>query len=115
MRKTHREKPNVTVEQLVAGKIKSHGFTREQACEYIDDIAAFWETHQTEHLVSYDAFTSASKTVYDESMDIQFIIQSKHGKDTFSWNTNEQEILFRRGTMFEITKISGDTIFLEEV
>ena len=33
--KLDREEPNVTFEQLVAEKMKSHGFTREQACEYI--------------------------------------------------------------------------------
>lgn len=88
---------------------------RSISSEYIGDVAAFWKMHKVGDVVLYDAFTSTSKVIYDKSMDIQFVIQSKHGKDISLWNTNEQEILFRRGTMFEITKISGNTIFLEEV
>ena len=55
------------------------------------------------------------KEVYDESMKYQFIIKSKRGKDISWYNTNEQEILFRRGSCFVVTDRKGNTIYMEEV
>lgn len=65
--------------------------------------------------VIYPAFTSASKSVYDETMPIQLIIISKRGKSISDINKLEEEVLFRRETEFLITKIDGETFYLEEV
>ena len=60
------------------------------------------------------AYTSTGKSVYDESMGIQMVIDVKHGKDISRWNANEQEVLLRRGTWLIPTSIDGNTIYLEE-
>ena len=81
----------------------------------LDDIEAFYQQHQMGDTVIYPAFTSASKSVYDETMPIQLIIISKRGKSISDINKLEEEVLFRRETEFLITKIDGETFYLEEV
>ena len=64
----------------------------------------------------YHAYTSASSDEpYDPSMEYQFIIRSKHGRDMRKYNPLEREIIFRRGTRFLIKKREGNTIYLEEM
>ena len=58
---------------------------------------------------------SSSTEVYDPTADIQMIIQSKRGRDMRKYNPMEQEILFRRGTMFFVEKLEGNTLWLIEV
>ena len=82
---------------------------------YIDDMDAFNNEHQVGRVVFSGAYTSTSKSVYDETMDIQYVIQTKHGKDISTWNSNEQEVLHRRGTAFIVTKRDGNTIYMEEL
>ena len=48
---------------------------------YIEDLDVLNTIHKSENIVQYSAFTSTSKSVYDETMDIQLVITSKHGKD----------------------------------
>ena len=67
----------------------------------------FWKLHQPGNTVGYKAFTSSSLEVYDESMDIQCVINSKTGRDITSFNENEKEILFVRDSLFRIKKIDG--------
>lgn len=88
---------------------------RSISSEYIEDLEAFYADHSVGNTVSYKAFTSASKEVYDETMDIQFVIKSKRGKDISKWNPNESEILFKRGTFFGIVERKGNTIYMEEL
>ena len=75
----------------------------------------FWKLHQPGAIVGYKAFASSSLEVYDESMDIQCVINSKNGRDITAFNENEKEILFARNSEFIITEINGKTIFMEEV
>ena len=88
---------------------------RSISSEYIDDIDEFNKNHSSGRIVGYDAYTSTSKSVYDKTMDIQYVIQTKHGKDISAWNEKEQEVLHRRGTAFYITKRDGNTIYMEEI
>lgn len=55
-----------------------------------------------------------AEQVYDESFPIQYIIKSKHGKDIRAYNQNEKEVLFKRNSRFWITKVEGNTIYMEE-
>jgi len=66
-------------------------------------------------LIRYDAFTSTSKEIYDETMDIQIVMKVKHGKDISKWNDNESEVLLPRGTRFCVIKTDGKTIYMEEL
>ena len=88
---------------------------RSISSEYIEDLEAFYADHSVGNMVSYKAFTSASKEVCDATMDIQFVIKSKRGKDISKWNPNESEILFKRGTFFGIVERKGNTIYMEEL
>lgn len=83
--------------------------------EYITDKEKFEQDHAPGNVIIYSAYTSTSKQVYDENMDIQFIIKTKHGKDISAWNSDEQEVLHKRETVFYITKREGNIIYMEEV
>ena len=52
---------------------------------------------------------------YDENFPVQYVIQSKHGKDVRKHNEAEGEILFKRNSTFRVTNIDGNTIYMEEV
>lgn len=78
------------------------------------DVEAFWKRYQPGSIVIEEAFTSSSTEVYDDTMDIQMVIQSKRGCDMREYNPLEKEILFRRGTMFIVEKIRGSTLWLTE-
>lgn len=43
----------------------------------IIDVEKFWNEHQSGSTITYDSYTSASIDVYDETMDIQFVIKTK--------------------------------------
>lgn len=87
---------------------------RSLSSEFMD-VNDFFRRHEVDNLVRYDAFTSTSKEVYDETMDIQLVLKIRHGKDISQWNENEAEVLLRRGSCFYVTKVEGKTIFLEEI
>ena len=75
----------------------------------------FWEKHQPGEIVTYPAYTSASTEIYDETMDIQMVIQSKGGYDIRKYNQLEQEVLFGRGSTFVVEKREGNTLWLTEI
>ena len=81
----------------------------------MDDEAAFWEAHSPGNRVVYSAYTSSSTEIYDESMDIQMVIQSVNGRDMRDINPQEQEILFRRGSMFFVERQEGKRLWLTEI
>ena len=81
----------------------------------IEDVDAFVADHVVGVPKQFNAYTSASLDVYDESMEIQYVIVSKHGKNLLSYNLGEKEILFKRDTVFIPTRIDGHTIYMEEV
>ena len=88
---------------------------RSMDSSMISDIDAFWARYQPLNYVVEDAYTSTSTEVYDEGMDIQMIIQSKHGCDMRPYNDLEQEILFKRDSIFLVTKREGNTLWLTEI
>lgn len=88
---------------------------RSLSSEYMENWADFDERHRPGNIIRYDAYTSTSKNIYDETMDIQMIIKSKRGYDFVGINDKEKEVLFKRGTMFLVTKREGNTIWMEEI
>ena len=88
---------------------------RSLSSEMIENIEAFNRLHTPGNIVSYSAFTSTGTEVYDASMDIQFIIQSKNGKDIRVFNPNEHEILFSQNSRFQVVDRKGNMIWMEEV
>lgn len=80
----------------------------------IDDVDIFVAAYEAGRKKIYLAYTSASRSVYDESFPIQYVIESRHGRDITKYNPKEQEILFKRGTKFRVLKVEGNTIYMEE-
>ncbi len=81
----------------------------------IEDVDAFVNAIPVGETISSPAYTSSGTEVYDASFPIQYVIQSKNGKDLRLYNPEEAEILFGRNTYFRITKIEGHTIYMEEI
>lgn len=81
----------------------------------IEDLDRFNLEHTPGMPIRYDAYTSASLSVYDNTFDIQFIINSKSGADITKYNKSEQEILFKRGSMFVVDRREGNKIWLTEI
>lgn len=78
------------------------------------DVESFWQKYTPGEVVTEPAYTSASTEVYDKTADVQMIIRSKRGRDMRKYNPLEQEILFRRGTIFIVEKKEGNTLWLTE-
>ncbi len=87
---------------------------RSVSVQNMPDEEKFNREHQPGFVVIYPAFTSASLEVYDDSMKYLLVILSKHGKDMTEYNPGEQEILFKRGSMFYVTGRDGNVIYMEE-
>lgn len=81
----------------------------------IEDVDTFIASHVIGVPKRFNAYTSASLDVYDDSMEIQYVIVSKHGKNLLSYNPGEKEVLFKRNTFFVPTRIDGHTIYMEEL
>ena len=81
----------------------------------LDDPDMFWEQYSPDNIVSYPAYTSSSTEVYDPDMDIQFVIQSKNGRDMRSYNPLEMEVIFKRNSRFYVEKREGRKIWLIEI
>lgn len=89
---------------------------RSLRSDYLDNgIDEFLTQHEVGKVVTYDAYTSTSKSVYDPNMDIQIVMKSKKGKDISRWNGNEDEVLFKKKSKFIVTGRQDTTIFLEEI
>lgn len=88
---------------------------RSLRSEEMGSAETFFRKHAPGDIVAYPAFTSSGTEVYDDSMDIQMVIQSKHGHDMRTYNPMEQEVLFRRGSKFIVERREGNTIWLTEI
>ncbi len=97
-------------------KIPSYEGTvyRSIRSDMISDIQKFWELHKPGKYIQYSTYISSSLEIYDDTMDIQYIIESKNGKNLTTINSNEQEVLFKKDTCFIITKIEDQTIYMKE-
>lgn len=81
----------------------------------IDDIDAFWANYVPGQTIRFPAYTSSGTEIYDNSFPIQYVIESKNGRDMRKFNPEEFEILFPRDSEFRIIKVEDGTIFLEEL
>lgn len=81
----------------------------------IEDIDSFLAEYVPKKIISFPAYTSSGTEIYDEGFPIQYVIQSKTGRDIRQANPSEYEILFPRNTQFRVVRVDGKKIFLEEV
>lgn len=92
-----------------------HGTLYRSVSDFgLGDVDAFIRSHTVGTPKLFDSYLSCSGAVYDESFPIQYVIKSKRGKDIRSYS-REKEILFKRKSLFLITKIDGNTIYMEEL
>ena len=87
---------------------------RSLSSDMMNNPQEFWQLHQTGNFVQYKAYTSSSLEVYDETMDIQCVIQSKNGRNITAYNDNEKEVLFMRDATFRIAAVKENIIYMEE-
>lgn len=93
-----------------------HGTLYRSVSDFgIDDVKGFIDSHTVGQEMRFPEFLSSSISVYDEDFPIQYVITSKTGHDIRKFNSREKEILFERGTVFYITKIIDNIIYMEEI
>jgi hypothetical protein len=80
----------------------------------IENMQDFIDSHVPGEYQYFSAYTSTGSSIYDESMPIQYVIKSKNGRDIRKYNSNEFEVLYRRGSKFKILKVEKNTIYMED-
>ncbi len=68
--------------------------------------------------VAFDGFLSTSKNQkFDWKLKVKYFIVSKTGTliESISSHAPEQEVLFESGTMFNVVKVEGNNVYLEEL
>lgn len=88
---------------------------RSVGMQRMPDIKKYDMQHQPGSIITYHDYTSASLEVYDEEMEYQLVIKSRHGKDMTKYNEAEKEIIFKRGSTFFVTERHGNIIHMEEL
>lgn len=81
----------------------------------IPDMQEFIARHKPGMEISFPEFLSSSIEVYDDSFPIQYVITSKTGRDIRKFNSQEKEILFERDSLFYISKVVDNVIYMEEI
>lgn len=81
----------------------------------IGDVEEFIRSYIPGEERVFPSYISCSTGLYDESFPIQYVIQSKTGRDIRTFNQGEQEVLFERDSRFWVTKVEGNTIYMEEI
>ena len=81
----------------------------------IPDVDEFVKSYVPGELKIFNEYLSSSTEVNDVSLQIQYVIQSKNGRDIRKYNSTEKEILFERGSSFIVTRVDGHTIYMEEL
>lgn len=68
--------------------------------------------------VAFDGFLSTSKNQkFDWNLKVKYFIVSKTGTliENISSHAPEQEVLFESGTMFNVVKVEGNNVYLDEL
>lgn len=92
--------------------------TRSVSFMFKEDIEPFIKSHRIGEKKNYAQYLSSTcGKVYNKDAQVQFIIQSKTGKDIRYYNKAEQEILFKADAVFKVQNIiaaSESTIIVLE-
>ncbi|MCI9247486.1 MAG: hypothetical protein HFJ30_10425 [Clostridia bacterium] len=71
-----------------------------------EQLSNFLKESQIDRIVEYKAYTSTTTGErYNELSSVELYINSKSGKDIRKYNESEQEILFKRGSLFKVKEI----------
>ncbi|UQS81563.1 minor capsid protein [Bombilactobacillus folatiphilus] len=86
-----------------------------------ETMDSFLDSFKEQDIYEFKSYVSTSKGIYDSEDDVRMIILNSHsGSDLKGYNDAEQEVLFKRGTMFKILDMYFDEthkpiIVLEEL
>lgn len=85
-----------------------------------ETLNKFLKTHKAGRIIKYNQYISTTTGArYNELSNIELHIKSKTGKDIRRFNKEEQEILFKRNTVFKVIKAEkiGNEyhIYMEEI
>lgn len=71
-----------------------------------EELKEFMKKHQVNNIVEYKAYTSTTAGErYNQQSNVELYIESKNGKDIRKHNEGEQEILFKRDSLFKVKEI----------
>lgn len=85
-----------------------------------NELKEFLKIHQEGKKVKYKSYTSSTTGMrYNDESNMELHIKSKTGRDIRKFNKNEQEILFKRNTIFKVSKVKKISevyhIIMEEI
>lgn len=85
-----------------------------------DELQKFIDIHRADNIVEYKAYSSTTRGGrYNELSNVELYINSKAGINLEIYNKKEQEVLFKRNSLFkvkQIEKINGVYhILLEDI
>lgn len=69
-----------------------------------DEVEGLIAELLTQEKIRSPGYTSAAKDIYDEGDLARMIIHSKTGRDISKYNPSEQEVLFKRDTVFKVKR-----------
>lgn len=104
---TNTEKTFINNLDNVLAKMQNYkGLVRRSLQLDKEQLEKFLSIHKIDDVVKYRAYTSTTKgDRYNELSNIELYIQSKTGKNIVKYNSDEQEILFRRNSIFKVKGI----------
>ena len=80
-----------------------------------NEYETFMAKHSEGEIICYPSYTSTATEIYDDSMKVQLIIESKTGRDMREYNPKEKEIVFERNSIFIVKKKEGNKIWLSQI
>lgn len=92
-----------------------NGIVTRSVCISSDDVSYFMKDYKINHVTFSNAYMSTTcGETYNPEARIQMFINSKTGKDLRKFNSEEQEILFKRNTKFNVLKVDDtDSFFIK--
>lgn len=85
---------------------KYNGDTTRSLILNKESLNVFLQNHKAGNTITYKSYTSATVgDRYNDMSNVELHIKSKSGRDIRKFNKEEQEILFKRGTVFKIEAI----------
>lgn len=71
-----------------------------------EELQTFLSTHKEGNCIEYKAYTSTTAgTRYNKNSNVELYIKSKTGRDIRQFNKDEQEILFKRNSRFQVINV----------
>lgn len=81
-----------------------------------EDMDNFLKEYKRGEVITYKSYTSTTKgKTYNPDASVQIIIYSKNGRDISTYNSEEQEILFKRNSTFTVLSVQKENNFCVKI